>query len=43
MNGVELAIYIDTNEFDKELDSIVFSKPTVDEDICNKVFEYLKK
>lgn len=29
--------------FDKELDAIVFSKPTVDEDICNKVFEYLKK
>ena len=29
--------------FDKELDDIVFSKPVVDEDICNKVFEYLKK
>lgn len=23
MNGIELAIYIDTNEFDKELDSMV--------------------
>lgn len=29
--------------FDKELDTIVFSKPIVDEDICNKVFKYLKK